>query len=369
MVQSMLADMYVLVETMRTFTYRTLAAAAAIEIGEGGRGDIHKLTAASVMYAADSVHTVLDKAMQIHGGSGYIWEAEINRLYRSTKLLEIGAGTTEVRKMIIAGELLKDMRAMNDGGQTFGLDDDALATHATALRPTPMRARSRSSPAARAASDARSPGCSRGLAPMSWSPAAAKAKLDAARRGDDRARPEGVARSRRRPRAGAGRRAVRARLVRCAARLDLLVNSAGGQFPQAAIDFSVKGWNAVINTNLNGTWHMMQAAARRWRDAKRPGAHRQYCRRDDARALRRRAHDRRALWRHRPHARRRGRMGAARHSRQLHRAGRDRDRRLEGLFAGGARRLSALQSDDARRHARGTSPRPAPISAAPPPAM
>jgi citronellol/citronellal dehydrogenase len=50
-------------------------------------------------------------------------------------------------------------------------------------------------------------------------------------------------------------------------RLDVLVNNAGGQFPQAAIDFSVKGWNAVIDTNLNGTWYMMQAAARRWRDA------------------------------------------------------------------------------------------------------
>jgi citronellol/citronellal dehydrogenase len=55
-------------------------------------------------------------------------------------------------------------------------------------------------------------------------------------------------------------------------RLDILVNSAGGQFPQAAIDFSVKGWNAVINTNLNGTWHMMQAAAQHWRDAKHPGS-------------------------------------------------------------------------------------------------
>jgi citronellol/citronellal dehydrogenase len=55
-------------------------------------------------------------------------------------------------------------------------------------------------------------------------------------------------------------------------RLDLLINSAGGQFPQAAIEFSAKGWNAVINTNLNGTWHMMQAAARRWRDAKSPGS-------------------------------------------------------------------------------------------------
>ncbi len=109
MVQSMLAEMYVQVETMRTFTYRTLAEAALLEIGGGGRGDIHMLTAASVMYAAEACHAVLDKAVQIHGGSGYIWESEINRLFRSIKLLEIGAGTTEVRKMIIAGELLKDV--------------------------------------------------------------------------------------------------------------------------------------------------------------------------------------------------------------------------------------------------------------------
>ena len=45
--------------------------------------------------------------MQIHGGSGYIWESEVKRLFRATKLLEIGAGTTEVRKMIIAEELLR----------------------------------------------------------------------------------------------------------------------------------------------------------------------------------------------------------------------------------------------------------------------
>jgi isovaleryl-CoA dehydrogenase len=109
MVQSMLADMYVAVETMRSFAYRTLAAAAPLEIGGGGRGEIHQMTAASVMYAADSTHKVLDLALQIHGGAGYIWETEINRLFRSTKLLEIGAGTTEVRKLIIAGELLKGM--------------------------------------------------------------------------------------------------------------------------------------------------------------------------------------------------------------------------------------------------------------------
>ncbi len=51
----------------------------------------------------------------------------------------------------------------------------------------------------------------------------------------------------------------------------VLVNSAGGQFSQDAIDFSRKGWNAVIDTNLNGTWWMMQETAKRWRDAKKPG--------------------------------------------------------------------------------------------------
>jgi citronellol/citronellal dehydrogenase len=54
-------------------------------------------------------------------------------------------------------------------------------------------------------------------------------------------------------------------------RLDVLVNNAGGQFPQDAIDFSRKGWLAVVDLNLNGTWWMMQEAARRWRDRGEPG--------------------------------------------------------------------------------------------------
>ena len=107
MVQSRIAEMYVGVETMRTFTYRALAAANKLDVGAGGRGRIHALTAASVMYAADTMNRVLDHAVQVHGGAGYIWETEINRLYRATKLLEIGAGTTEVRKLISAGELLR----------------------------------------------------------------------------------------------------------------------------------------------------------------------------------------------------------------------------------------------------------------------
>ena len=107
MMQDKLAQMYVWVESMRVFTYQALRAASALEGGEAGRGDIHKITAASVMLAADNMNSVLNEAVQIHGGSGYIWESEINRLYRSIKLLEIGAGTTEVRKIIISGELLR----------------------------------------------------------------------------------------------------------------------------------------------------------------------------------------------------------------------------------------------------------------------
>ncbi len=106
MIQSKIADMYVWVESMRALCYGVLAEANDLEIGAGGRGMIHAQTAASLMYTANTLNLVLNEALQIFGGYGYIWESEINRLYRSIKLLEIGAGTTEVRKMIISRELL-----------------------------------------------------------------------------------------------------------------------------------------------------------------------------------------------------------------------------------------------------------------------
>ena len=55
-------------------------------------------------------------------------------------------------------------------------------------------------------------------------------------------------------------------------RLDILVNNAGGQFPQDAIDYTTKGWHVVIETNLTGTFYMMQAAARKWRDNGQAGS-------------------------------------------------------------------------------------------------
>lgn len=54
-------------------------------------------------------------------------------------------------------------------------------------------------------------------------------------------------------------------------RLDVLVNNAGGQFAAPALDISPKGWNAVIDTNLNGSWYMTQAAAQQWAERKQPG--------------------------------------------------------------------------------------------------
>jgi len=106
MIQSKIADMYVWVESMRALCYGVLAEANDLEVGAGGRGMIHAQTAASLMYTANALNQELNEALQIFGGAGYMWDTEINRLYRSIKLLEIGAGTTEVRKMIISRELL-----------------------------------------------------------------------------------------------------------------------------------------------------------------------------------------------------------------------------------------------------------------------
>ncbi len=108
MMQSRLAEIYVDVEAARAMSYRALAACVDMPKGGGGRGEIHKLTAASVHYAAEAFNRAVTSATHIHGGSGYMQDTEINRLYRANKLLEIGAGTSEVRKIIIAEELLRD---------------------------------------------------------------------------------------------------------------------------------------------------------------------------------------------------------------------------------------------------------------------
>jgi isovaleryl-CoA dehydrogenase len=107
LVQGMLADMYSETEALRSFTYHVGAEANGAHGADRER--IHKRAAALALQAGLIVMRVVDAAVQVHGGSGYIWEMEVNRLYRAGKLLQIGAGTTEVRRLIVARELLSGM--------------------------------------------------------------------------------------------------------------------------------------------------------------------------------------------------------------------------------------------------------------------
>lgn len=107
MVQAMLAEMYAQIEAARSFAYRALAACDAMARGEGGRGEIHKLAAASCLFGAEMIAFVTDRAVQIHGGSGFVWETEVNRHYRNAKIASIGGGTSEVRRLIVAEELFR----------------------------------------------------------------------------------------------------------------------------------------------------------------------------------------------------------------------------------------------------------------------
>ena len=65
MVQAMLAEMYTEIEAMKTLVWRTLAEVNDLEVGGGGRGDVHKLTAASILYAGEACNRVLNKAVQL----------------------------------------------------------------------------------------------------------------------------------------------------------------------------------------------------------------------------------------------------------------------------------------------------------------
>lgn len=107
LVQGMLADMYTDVETMRSTAYQLLKEVNDLEQGGGGRGVVHMRTAMCALHIGRALMRVLDNAVQVHGGMGFMRETEVNRLYRSGKVIEIGAGTNQVRQIIIAKELLR----------------------------------------------------------------------------------------------------------------------------------------------------------------------------------------------------------------------------------------------------------------------
>ena len=107
LVQGLLADMYTDLLSIRAFSYQMAREVADLEIGGGGRGEAHMRTSAVMLHAGRALMRIVDNGVQIHGGSGYIRDMEINRLYRVGKLMEIGAGTNQIRQVIIAEELLK----------------------------------------------------------------------------------------------------------------------------------------------------------------------------------------------------------------------------------------------------------------------
>jgi isovaleryl-CoA dehydrogenase len=101
MIQAKLADMYTTIEAARLLTYR-----AAVHAQESG-SDVHRQAAAAILFTAETATRVCLDAMQIHGGYGYLSELPFGRMLADAKLLEIGAGTSEIRRLIVARELLK----------------------------------------------------------------------------------------------------------------------------------------------------------------------------------------------------------------------------------------------------------------------
>ncbi|OYR19830.1 acyl-CoA dehydrogenase, N-terminal domain protein [Brucella thiophenivorans] len=103
LIQGKLADMYVLFNASRAYVY---AVAAACDRGETTRKD----AAGCILYAAENATQMALQAIQALGGNGYINDYPTGRLLRDAKLYEIGAGTSEIRRMLIGRELFQETR-------------------------------------------------------------------------------------------------------------------------------------------------------------------------------------------------------------------------------------------------------------------
>jgi isovaleryl-CoA dehydrogenase len=98
LVQGKLADMYVTMNAARAYVY---AVAKACDRGETTRED----AAGAILYAAERATQIALDAIQLLGGNGYTNDYPVGRLLRDAKLYEIGAGTSEIRRMLIGREL------------------------------------------------------------------------------------------------------------------------------------------------------------------------------------------------------------------------------------------------------------------------
>ncbi|MDX5595559.1 isovaleryl-CoA dehydrogenase [Pseudovibrio sp. SPO723] len=101
LMQGKIADMYTTMNACRAYVY---AVAAACDRGETTRKD----AAGCILYSAEKATQLALEAIQTLGGNGYINEYPTSRILRDAKLYEIGAGTSEVRRMLIGRELFKE---------------------------------------------------------------------------------------------------------------------------------------------------------------------------------------------------------------------------------------------------------------------
>ena len=101
LIQAKLADMYVTLNASKAYVY---AVARACDRGETTRED----AAGAILFAAENATKLALDAVQLLGGNGYINEFPAGRLLRDAKLYEIGAGTSEIRRMLIGRELFNE---------------------------------------------------------------------------------------------------------------------------------------------------------------------------------------------------------------------------------------------------------------------
>jgi butyryl-CoA dehydrogenase len=101
-VQFMLADMATKIEASRLLVYH------AARLRDAGR-DYVREAAICKLFASEAANWVTDKAIQIFGGMGYCRDVPVERMHRDAKLMEIGEGTSEIQRMVIARELLKSV--------------------------------------------------------------------------------------------------------------------------------------------------------------------------------------------------------------------------------------------------------------------
>ena len=103
LMQGKIADMYTAMNSSRAYVYEV---AKACDRGNVTRQD----AAACVLYASEEAMKVAHQAVQSLGGAGYLNDNPVGRIFRDAKLMEIGAGTSEIRRMLIGRELVSLMR-------------------------------------------------------------------------------------------------------------------------------------------------------------------------------------------------------------------------------------------------------------------